>query len=446
MFIGVDVHLTHLTSVLVDGRGVRAAVRVARAGELGSDLGRAVAAVLRVEPVADQVRSVTIARSTPETELVNPGRLRRTACLRISPMDAETAPPMMGWPAQLRAAVGDHVFWCRGGNDFDGRVSRPLDVGGLERIANEVRNHELDAVAIIAAFAPVNAETELAAADFLAARLPGVRICLSHEIGSLGWFERENATIANASLQSSAESGVASILTEIGALLPQTPIYYARNDGTVMELAMARRYPVLTLWSGLAAAINGAAVLSGHDDCVVVDVRDDIALIGRATRAYPRLGRHDVSVVGIPMNLHHPELVSVRPVSGSGFGVADVEELERAVRRADQRRRLPVVLVGPAADSVPHSFEALRPEHAWAAGAIGASRSPIGAEVDCIVAGDAQARSTARQAAEELALHRVLVAGALDGSARIQDVEEIPLAYLPGDVLRLRVKAIGARG
>jgi hypothetical protein len=38
----------------------------------------------------------------------------------------------------------------------------------------------------------------------------------------------------------------------------------------------------------------------------------------------------------------------------------------------------------------------------------------------------------------------VLKEGGIPGTVEIVDVEEVPLAYLPGNATRIRVKAVGA--
>ena len=49
-------------------------------------------------------------------------------------------------------------------------------------------------------FAPVSPRHELAAAEIVKRELGEVHVSLSHEIGSIGLLERENATILNGAL------------------------------------------------------------------------------------------------------------------------------------------------------------------------------------------------------------------------------------------------------
>jgi hypothetical protein len=52
-------------------------------------------------------------------------------------------------------------------------------------------------------------------------------------------------------------------------------------------------------------------------------------------------------------------------------------------------------------------------------------------------------RSEALDEARAEAVDKAVAAGAEPGSVEIVDVEEVPLAYVPGNAVRVRVKAVG---
>ena len=83
------------------------------------------------------------------------------------------------------------------------------------------------------------------------------------------------------------------------------------------------------------------------------------------------------------------------------------------------------------------------PPDAGVANAIGAAIAQVSGEVDQIFSfeqlGREQALREARQAAEKNAI----AAGAAVHTVKIVDVEELPLQYLPGGAVRVRVKAVG---
>ncbi len=110
---------------------------------------------------------------------------------------------------------------------------------------------------------------------------------------------------------------------------------------------------------------------------------------------------------------------------------------------------VPVVLVGGGGVLVSRPIkgasEVLTPDHASVANAVGAAIAHAGGEVDRVYAYDSVGRETAIEQASEEAGDKAVAAGADPGSVRIIEVEELPLAYMPGGMVRLRVKAVGDR-
>ena len=77
------------------------------------------------------------------------------------------------------------------------------------------------------------------------------------------------------------------------------------------------------------------------------------------------------------------------------------------------------------------------------ANAIGAAIAQVGGEVDRIFALDQMGREAALEQAKQEAVEKAVAAGAREETVNIVDVEEVPLAYLPSNAARIRVKAIG---
>ena len=74
---------------------------------------------------------------------------------------------------------------------------------------------------------------------------------------------------------------------------------------------------------------------------------------------------------------------------------------------------------------------------------IGAAIAQVGDEVDRVYSVVPQQRDTVLDEARQEAVDRAVAAGARPGSVEIVDIEEVPLAYLPGNATRIRVKAVG---
>ena len=107
---------------------------------------------------------------------------------------------------------------------------------------------------------------------------------------------------------------------------------------------------------------------------------------------------------------------------------------------------VPVILVGGGMILVGDTLNGVsalhRPEHAAVANAIGAAIAQVGGEVDRVFSLDAVPREQALAQAKEEATQHVLREGTLPDSVEIVEVEEFPLAYLPGNATRIRVKAV----
>ena len=83
------------------------------------------------------------------------------------------------------------------------------------------------------------------------------------------------------------------------------------------------------------------------------------------------------------------------------------------------------------------------PAQAGVANAIGAAIAQVSGEVDRIFSYEKLGRDQALKEARGEAERSAVAAGAAPASVNIVDVEELPLQYLPGGSVRVRVKAVG---
>ena len=206
-----------------------------------------------------------------------------------------------------------------GGIEFDGRDLSPLDTGAIARFLGQVAG-TADGVAITSVFAPVSARHELAAAEIVKRELGEVHLSLSHEIGSLGLIERENATILNGALAGVANDVAIALHQALAAHQLRPVTFFAQNDGTLMALDQALRYPVLTIGSGPANSVRGAAFLTQTSDSVVIDVGGTSTDVGVLVNGFPRESSYGVEIGGIRTNFRMPDLVTI--ALGGGTVVA----------------------------------------------------------------------------------------------------------------------------
>jgi N-methylhydantoinase A/oxoprolinase/acetone carboxylase beta subunit len=509
MRIGIDVGGTNTDAVLMDGSTVLAEIKTSTTADVTGGILTALDALVSASAVsAGRVEAVMIGTTHFTNAFVEAKRLIPTAAVRLGLPATRSLPPMVDWPDRLRDAVGAKTYVCHGGHEFDGRHIAPLDRDELLRAAEDIRRSGLESIAISSVFSPVNDEFEREAAEILGGELPDLPISLSHELGRMGLLERENATIMNACLRGLATHIVAAFNTALDQFGIEAPIYLSQNDGTLMTVEFAERYPVATFASGPTNSMRGAAFLSGEQNCAVVDVGGTTADVGVLQHGFPREASVAVRVGGVRTNFRMPDVLSLGIGGGSlvrqdgevtvgpesvgfeltsralvfggdtltasdlavadgrasfgdpervadldrGVARAGLEWAERAIAEAVDRMKtspdpIPVVLVGGGSvllrDELEGASRVIRPEHFGVANAIGAAIAQVGGEVERVFSLDGMSRDEALDQAKAEATEKAVAAGAVASTVRIVDVEEVGLAYLPGNATRVKVKAVG---
>jgi N-methylhydantoinase A/oxoprolinase/acetone carboxylase beta subunit len=108
---------------------------------------------------------------------------------------------------------------------------------------------------------------------------------------------------------------------------------------------------------------------------------------------------------------------------------------------------VPVVVVGGGSilfpDHLAGASRVTRPPHFDVANAIGVAIAQVSGTVDRIFATESMTREQALDQAMKAARDKTIVAGADPKTIEILEVEEVPLAYMPGNAVRLKIKAAG---
>ncbi len=259
--LGIDVGGTNTDAVLIDENlKVVAAVKNPTSGDIYEGIMGAVDAVLAQANIDRKLIKQAMLGTTQCTNaIVERKGLAPIAILRIGAPASVGIPPMVDWSDDIAAVAVDTAI-IGGGFEFDGKRLADFDEAACRAFFEGVKG-KVESVAISCVFAGVRNDDELAAAA-IAREVLGddVRISISSEIGSMGLVERENATILNAALHLVAErftEGFAKSLAERG--ITEADVYLSQNDGTLMTIDHARRYPILTIACGPTNSIRGAS-------------------------------------------------------------------------------------------------------------------------------------------------------------------------------------------
>jgi N-methylhydantoinase A/oxoprolinase/acetone carboxylase beta subunit len=497
--IGIDVGGTNTDAALLESQAVVHALKTPTTDDVVTGVATALSAVDHTNVAAVIVGTTHFTNAVVQRRNLNP-----VGFLRIGLPAGASLPPLVGWPPDLAAAVEGLSIPVKGGVEFDGRPFEGLDEAAVIAAAHRFADAGLDSLVVAGAFSPVDTNQEDRAAELLAEHLPGARITRSHRLGRLGLLERENAAGLNACMVDLAATTIEALRAALddAGFETDTRLYLTQNDGTLLDLDEAARYPVLTFASGPTNSMRGAALLGGVTEGLVVDVGGTTADFGSLVAGYPRQANAAVDVGGVRTLFQLPDLVSIGLGGGSrihrdplslgpdsvgqhlltealAFGGAtatltdaalatgrlaidsatlfDVDDAEAVLRLASamiadnaDRMKLtaepvPLIAVGGGAfavdDGLPGVSEVIRPDHGDTANAVGAALAEVSGETDQIFRD--LGRDAAVEAAIELAGERAVAAGADPATLTTIELEDLPLAYLSGDARRVRARVVG---
>lgn len=516
--IGIDVGGTNTDAVLLDDQNeVLFSLKTPTSADVETGIYTALEKIIHSGIVpADQIAAIMLGTTHATNAIIERTRLTRIACVRICLPAGAALEPLSTWPEDLKQATGHDYFYVHGGCESNGRplAGKHLDRDECVRILQQIKASRAQSVAVSAIFSSVadHYENEFAslAAEILG---PDFSVTLSHHIGSMGFLERENSTALNAALIGVAQTIVQGLSQALERYGIKARIFFAQNDGTLMDIAFAQRYPILTIGSGPTNSIRGAAELSGLKECIICDIGGTTTDIGIMVNGFPRESSVAVTIGGVKTNFRMPDIISIGIGGGSivrekegkvtlgpdsvGYQITqrsiafggdvltatdcllasgsalidhpdcDVSRLksipETVWRQAigvineqvntaiDQIKTtpqpMPVVLVGGGIILIPGDIsgasQVIRPPHSGCANAYGAAIAWISGETDKMFSMAGKPREQVLALAADEACQKAINSGALPETVELIDIEELPMAYVTSDFVRIKAKAAG---
>ncbi|XXG94518.1 hypothetical protein Hte_000775 [Hypoxylon texense] len=273
----------------------------------------------------DQVASVTIGTTHFVNAVVerDAARLSRVAVLRLCGPFSRHAPPCVDWPADMRDLVLGHHALLRGGLEVDGFLISDIDEREIREQCAAIRAKGIGSVVVNGVFSPIDTveRQEERAAAVVRAEIPGCDVVCSKEVANLGFLERENAAILNASILAFARKTIRSFQEPIKRLGLDCPVFITQNDGTILSGDMAARLPIRTFSSGPTNSMRGAAFLvQGELDeaMMVVDIGGTTTDVGLLlANGFPRQQAAYSDLAGVRMNFSCPDVKSIGLGGGS---------------------------------------------------------------------------------------------------------------------------------
>jgi|TARA_B110000196_G_scaffold60648_1_gene50397 N-methylhydantoinase A len=339
--IGIDVGGTFTDVVLISNETGETAVTKT----LNRNLDRAVTVVDSVEILlketgvnADKVDCIShgttittnavIERKGAKTALITNknfrdileiGRFSRPADL-IYRIHEDKPPPLV--PRYLRLGISCRV-------DRNGKATTEINEKELSNLIEEIKELDVESVAVCFLFSFLNPIHEEQVRKALSGNLPDIDVVLSSEIlREFREFPRTATTVFSAYVAPVLRNYIMSLLNLLSVRGISCPLYIFQSNGGVSQPDIIMRNPALTLLSGPAGAVVGAAQLcgqAGYRDLITMDIGGtslDVCLINNSTAEATTTREIDMFPVGIPM-------LDVHTIGAGGGSIVRIDDVGR---------------------------------------------------------------------------------------------------------------------
>ena len=173
---------------------------------------------------------------------------------RFDQYDLSLTKPAPLVPRHLRFTISERLA-------ADGSELLPLDLAAIGQIAEELKENEIESLAVCFLHSFINPGHEQRAARELRKYLPDIYISLSSQVApEIREYERFSTTVANAYVQPLIDSYLKRLQEELVQAGFACPLYMFVSNGGLVEVDVARQFPIRLVESGPA----GGAVFASH--------------------------------------------------------------------------------------------------------------------------------------------------------------------------------------
>ncbi|MEM6329032.1 MAG: hydantoinase/oxoprolinase family protein [Planctomycetota bacterium] len=232
---------------------------------------------------------------------------------RMYDLRSRRPPPLI--PRHLRLEVRERVL-------PDGAVQTPLEPAEIDRVLQSAASLGAESIVVGLLHSYANPAHELALGEAIRGALPGVAVCLSHQIvREPGEYERLSTAAANGFVQPVVEGYLQRLSDGLRAIGVTAPIYVMKSSGGAGGVAAVARRCVETALSGPAGGVRGcvsAARLAPGGNLIAADVGGtsfDVAVVtsGRAQTA------REATLGGLPLRT---AMLDIHTIGAGGGSIA----------------------------------------------------------------------------------------------------------------------------
>ena len=212
-----------------------------------------------------------------------------------------------------------------GGLHVHGEEEAPINEEQLTRECDAIKARRINSIVVCGVYSPIDAEKrqEDQVRDIILRNIPDADVVCSHEVANIGFMERENASILNASILKFARRTITGFHTILHRLGLSCGLFLTQNDGTLVDVLQAIRLPIKTFLSGPTNSIAGARYLGlankdRRSSTIVIDIGGTSTDVGvLLPSGVPRQASAYSMISGIRVNYSMPHLETIGLGGGS---------------------------------------------------------------------------------------------------------------------------------
>ena len=318
--IGVDIGGTNTDAVLVDqNEKIVFAAKTITSDDISLSFKSVLHQLLEKAKVeADAIKGIYLGTTHATNAILQKTDLYRVGIIRIAGHNPNTLPTGYSWPKDLKNSVITATETIDGGLECHGGELTSFSKEKACQAIERLQKKNVDSIAVVGVFSPLNGCQENEVAKFVHEIMGNdFPVSLSHEIGGIGFIERENSTMLNATLKRVMQQGFRRLESVCQNLKFACPLMITQNDGSLIDIGRAINYPVLTISAGPTNSFIGGSRLAEMDNAIVVDIGGTSTDVGIVRKGFPIRSLNKSNIGGVSLNFPMPDVLSIGLGGGS---------------------------------------------------------------------------------------------------------------------------------
>lgn len=315
--IGIDIGGTNTDAVLVDKcQNILQAAKTLTTENIVDGFKNSIKQIISSDHI-NKIGAIFVGTTHATNAILQQKNLYTVGLIRIAGNNPEL-PPCYGWPKEIKDAIYKGFVNINGGFECDGREITKFDKKEVYKAVEKLLSLNVESIAIVGTFSPVNPEQELAALEVVRELVPeNFPITISSKVGGISFIERENSTILNCALKKCLEKGFNDLNKAVNDLGLDAKIFIVQNNGTLIDIDYAMQFPILTISAGPTNSFMGGAKLAKLNDCIVIDIGGTSTDAGIINNGFARSSLNNSNIAGINLNFRMPDVLSLALGGGS---------------------------------------------------------------------------------------------------------------------------------